>query len=110
MFIIVNSYKERSSWDLNVVGPQGQKGDAGAPGAARQSNGGVTYVMWGKNSCPSAAGTELLYSGYMAGSDHSQKGGGTNFLCMPTDPDYTLPYKVGYKDKLKCMVPSMRLL
>ena len=85
-----------------VTGPPGQKGEAGAPGTAGQSApsiGGVTYVRWGKNSCPSASGTVLLYSGYMAGSAYNQKGGGTNFLCMPTNPEYTLPYTSGVQSR-----------
>ena len=87
---------------VGVTGQPGQKGDAGAPGTAGQSapsTGGVTYVRWGKNSCPSTSGTVLLYSGYMAGSHFSQRGGGMNFLCMPTNPEYTLPYKTGAQAK-----------
>ena len=59
----------------------------------------MTYVRWGKSSCPSGSGTVLIYSGRTAGSFYSHRGGGTNYLCMPDDPQYTLSYISGVQRK-----------
>ncbi|KAL3880006.1 hypothetical protein ACJMK2_032278 [Sinanodonta woodiana] len=55
--------------------------------------GGTTYVRWGRTTCPENA-TELVYKGYMAGSDHTQTGNGPNNLCLPEDPTWAK-----YQDK-----------
>ncbi len=55
----------------------------------------VTYVRWGSSSCPSTNGTTLVYGGYAAGNSFMLQGGGSNHLCMPTDPEYTLPSEDG---------------
>ena len=68
-----------------VKGPAGEKGEQGPPGPV---NGGVTYIRWGKTSCPPGQGTELVYHGITAGSYHSHTGGGANYLCMPHNPQY----------------------
>lgn len=44
---------------------------------------GSLYTRWGSNACPQADGTELVYSGKVAGSLN-----GTNYMCMPDDADY----------------------
>lgn len=81
-------------------GPQGQPGARGTTGPqgpvgpAGPRSGGVTYTRWGKSSCPNVAGTELVYSGRAGGSEH-QHAGAANYLCMPTDPQYTLRYRAG---------------
>ena len=78
-------------------GPQGQPGARGATGpqepvgSAGPRSGGVTYMRWGKSSCPNITGTELVYTGRAGGSFFSLKGGAANYLCMPLDPEYTLP-------------------
>ena len=46
---------------------------------------GSTFVRWGRNSC-SANGTELVYSGYAAGSDFSDSGAAANYICLSPDP------------------------
>ena len=56
---------------------------------------GVIYVRWGKSSCPSVAGTELVYTGRAAGTFYNKLGGGSNYLCMPDVPQYTLNYTAG---------------
>ena len=75
-----------------ATGAQGPKGPAGPPGPR---SGGVTYVRWGKSSCPSVTGTELIYAGRAAGTFYSNKGGGSNYLCLPDTPQYTLRYHPG---------------
>ena len=76
------------------VGPQGEKGDMGEQGAPGPSSGGVTYVRWGRTTCPNTTGTELVYAGRAAGSHFQQKGGTNDYLCLPEEPEY-LAYKPG---------------
>ncbi|KAL3880010.1 hypothetical protein ACJMK2_032282 [Sinanodonta woodiana] len=59
-------------------------------------SGGTTYVRWGRTVCPENA-TELIYKGYMAGSDHRQTGNGPNNLCLPEDPTWA-KYQDGTSD------------
>ena len=40
---------------IGVPGPPGPQGPAGADG------GGVTYVRWGRTTCPEVEGTEMIY-------------------------------------------------
>ena len=75
-----------------ATGAQGPKGPVGPPGPR---SGGVTYVRWGKSTCPSVSGTELIYAGRTGGSLWSHTGGGSNYLCMPDTPQYTLSYRPG---------------
>ena len=50
---------------------------------------GVTYTRWGKSSCPSTDGTQLVYEGRAGGSAYnSSGGGGGEILCLPLNPDY----------------------
>ena len=56
--------------------------------------GGTTYIRWGRTTCPSDNGTELLYSGRAGGTHHHYSGGAANYLCMPDDPDH-LQYQSG---------------
>ena len=85
-------------------GPQGQQGARGATGPqgpvgpAGPRSGGVTYTRWGKSSCPNITGTELVYSGKAGRTHYSHKGGAANYLCMPLDPEYTLPFQAGVRD------------
>ena len=80
-------------------GPQGQIGARGPPGSkgtvgpVGPKSGGVTYIRWGKSSCPNVTGTELVYTGRTGGTFYSHTGGGANHLCMPLDPEYTLSYR-----------------
>ena len=55
----------------------------------------MTYTRWGKSSCPNVAGTQLVYTGRTGGSHYTHRGGAVNYLCMPLDPQYTLPYQAG---------------
>ena len=58
----------------------------------------MTYARWGKSSYPNITGTELVYSVGAGGTHYSHKGGAANYLCMPLDPEYTLPYQAGVRD------------
>ena len=73
-------------------GPQGVPGRQGPPGPR---SAGVTYTRWGKTTCPSVSGTELVYAGKAGGSHYTHQGGGANYLCMPEDPEYTLRFTSG---------------
>lgn len=74
-----------------LPGPPGAQGIQGPPG---QVSGGVMYVRWGRTTCPSIEGTQLIYSGRTAGSHYRAHGGGSNYLCLPDDPNY-LGYESG---------------
>ena len=81
-------------------GKKGQKGDSGNPGpqgpqgAQGPPTGGAVYVRWGRTSCPTGQGTELVYSGRAGGSHHNHRGGAANHLCMPDNPEH-LQYSSG---------------
>ena len=76
-------------------GERGYRGPAGPPGP---SSCGVIYTRWGWTTCPSTPGTELLYAGRTGGTFYTDKGGGSNYLCMPDVPEYVLPHRAGVKD------------
>ena len=82
------------------VGPQGECGPQGKEGPAGPQSGGATYIRWGKSSCPSVPGTEMVYTGIAAASFYTQSGGGANYLCMPKVPKYksTLKYRSTVED------------
>ena len=71
-------------------GQAGPEGLLGVPGPTGPRSGGVVYTRWGKDSC--RQGATLVYAGFMAGSNHKRAGGGTTRLCMPPDPEYTIPF------------------
>jgi len=48
---------------------------------------GNTYIRWGRTTCPSETGARVLYDGYVGGSHYTHTGGGSNYLCLPRDPD-----------------------
>ena len=50
--------------------------------------GGVTYIRWGRTSCPKVNGTEDIYNGVTAGSHHTNTGGGSNYICIVKEPRY----------------------
>ena len=66
----------------------GQKGDTGPAGPPGPTAGGVVYTRWGRTTCPTTSGTQLVYAGRAAGSWYYQKGSGANYLCLPDDPNY----------------------
>ena len=85
-----------------ATGPQGLRGlqgTTGLQGPPGPRSAGVTYTRWGKTTCPSVPGTELIYKGRAGGSFYDQQGGGANYLCMPEDPEYTLRFTSGVRDQ-----------
>ena len=82
------------------AGPRGEHGPQGKEGFPGPTSGGATYIRWGKSTCPGVAGTELVYSGIAGGSLFTQVGGGSNYICLPKDPEYntTLSYYAGIQD------------
>ena len=74
------------------TGSKGQKGETGVNGLRGppgSTAGGVVYTRWGRTTCPSTSGTQLLYAGRTAGSWCNHKGGGANYLCVPEQPQYS---------------------
>jgi hypothetical protein len=47
---------------------------------------GAVYTRWGKTSCP--GGRSMVYNGVMVGTDWRKYGGGSEYLCLPNDPQY----------------------
>ena len=70
------------------LGPCGFFGLPGTPGPPGPFNGGLVYTRWGRTTCPSTSGTELVHMGRAAGSRWNVQGGGSDILCMPNDPEY----------------------
>ena len=66
-------------------GEPGAQGPQGPPGP---SSGGVTYVRWGRTTCPNATDIELVYAGRAAGSLRVNTGGTSDILCLPEQPEY----------------------
>ena len=49
---------------------------------------GVTYTRWGKSSCPTSTGAQLVYSGRVGGTLYLAQGGSAEKICVPDNPDY----------------------
>ncbi len=80
--------------DVGEPGIRGGESRVGPPGPPGETAGGVTYTRWGSTSCPG----EKIYSGRVGGSPHQNQGGGSNYLCMPDDPEYGLAYRAGVQN------------
>ena len=79
------------------VGDNGARGDPGAkgePGMQSPPAGGAVYTRWGRTTCPTCQGTQLLYAGRAGGTPYQYSGGAANYVCLPNDPDY-LQYQTG---------------
>ena len=81
--------------DPGPAGDSGTPGPQGHPGEPGMDGGGVTYIRWGKQTCPSTAGTELVYAGRAVGSQWSSSGGTSDILCLPENPEYDEDYQSG---------------
>ena len=82
-----------------ISGPQGPVGSHGYPGLPGPQGeqgpqgpltGGAVYTRWGRTTCSSNQGTELVYSGRAGGSKYNENGGAADLLCLPDDPEYSL--------------------
>ena len=80
--------KDGEPGERGEKGEKGDRGETGSQGPPGPRVAGATYVRWGRTSCPTGNGTELLYAGRAAGSHYNQKGGGANMLCLPDNPEY----------------------
>ncbi|XP_066279779.1 uncharacterized protein [Branchiostoma lanceolatum] len=51
---------------------------------------GAVYIHWGRTTCGNAVDglTETVYSGVAGGTHYSHPGGGTNYQCLPTEPQW----------------------
>ena len=49
---------------------------------------GVTYTRWGRTSCPNDTEAQLVYSGRAGGTNYNVRGGSSEIICLPDDPDY----------------------
>ena len=76
-----------------VNGDKGMKGDVGPAGP---SSGGVTYVRWGRTTCPNTA--ELVYEGTVGNSLYSSNGGGSNYQCLTDEPEHYENFGPGLAD------------
>ena len=84
---VIDLLRGRDGQD-GLPGRDGEDGKPGPQGPPGPRSAGVTYIRWGKSSCPTISGTSLVYMGRAGGSEHNQQGGGTEKLCLPLDPDY----------------------
>jgi len=56
--------------------------------------GGSTYVRWGRTTCPETS--ELVYDGFAGCANHAEPGGGTNYICLPKDPEWAQEQSPSY--------------
>ena len=68
------------------VGLPGADGQRGLTGPRGDPGGGASYVRWGRTTCPE--GADLVYEGLAAGTRYNEKGGTSDTLCLPKDPQY----------------------
>ena len=76
--------------DLGEKGSHGSPGLPGPQGEQGPLGGGAVYTRWGRTTCPSGQGAELVYSGRAGGTPLTEQGGGANLLCLPDDPEYVV--------------------
>ncbi|CAH1782896.1 unnamed protein product [Owenia fusiformis] len=59
---------------------------AGCNSMADKSPVKTTYIRWGRTSCPD--GAAFVYTGIAGGSYYTETGGGSNYQCLPTTPQW----------------------
>ena len=69
-------------------GRDGKDGERGEPGPPGPRTGGVSYTRWGKTTCPDVPGSQLVYAGRTGRNWWNSVGRGSNYLCMPENPEY----------------------
>ena len=69
-------------------GMSGGRGEPGPQGVQGSPAGGTVYTRWGRTTCPTDHGTQLLYAGRAGGTPQEHRGGAANRLCLPNDPDH----------------------
>jgi hypothetical protein len=79
--------------DPGAPGVPGLRGMKGDPGVTRSVPRGISYTRWGGSTCPT--GVTRIYKGWVGSSLSSDTGGASNYLCMPEDPEYSLPSRPG---------------
>ena len=62
-------------------------GDTGPQGPPGSRSEGLTYVRWGRTTCPDTEGTELVCTGRAARSHYTHQGGGANYQCVTEEPE-----------------------
>ena len=50
----------------------------------------MSYIRWGRTTCPTGQKAELVYAGRAGGTHWNYKGGAANFLCLPNEPDHLM--------------------
>ena len=50
------------------------------------NGGGAVYTRWGHNTCPNVS--QVVYTGRVGGTAYSKRGGASNQVCLPEDPQY----------------------
>ena len=55
--------------------------------------GGSVYTRWGHNACPN--GSQVIYTGRVGGTAWSKRGGASNHVCLPEDPQYLPLFRNG---------------
>ena len=59
----------------------------GPPGPAGPPGGGVSFTRWGRTTCPTTEGTQLVYEGAVVGSHHHEAGT-AEYLCLHNEPEF----------------------
>ena len=82
------AHRWRKGWERRERWKRWGKGRGGrtSPGSINRRR--VTYIRWGRTTCPNDTDSQLVYSGRAGGTRWDHKGGAANYLCMPDDPDH----------------------
>ncbi|XP_015764089.1 PREDICTED: short-chain collagen C4-like [Acropora digitifera] len=77
--------------EKGIPGPEGPQGPQGQRGLQGPRLAGVSYNLWGRTNCSGDA--TVVYTGFMASGFYTHTGGGSNFLCLPSNPVFeeTIP-------------------
>ena len=61
----------------------------------------MSYTRWGRTTCPTTEGTQLVYEGFVAGS-HKHESGSAEFLCLHYKPEFLkiIPGQQKFRTKL----------